>query len=826
MRRLGHLSFDANTASGHQARELKSVHVNVDAAILRLVVHKCHVNKLNIYNQVGIVALNIIGEPIAPMDGGLGGGGYDGLAPGPRPPRAAGVSDLSLDFDVDPVTAAKIRQVWELKEDAVAREDYDEAKRLRDGINRLKAVGAKVAQLEHRKRSAIEAEDYDAAKVIKMEIDKLREAGGVVAVGETVGAGMGGAGGGPERIFNRALEANGAANGAPAAIANDFGHHASADATGAPSPARSDRRPVMEDYQPPAPPAPPPAADEPTPVKYEPRAYEPPVEDRRAEMRREYEAQMAGGLSPAQLEKIKASAGPDDVPPMVNNNTAMAGWSYDDRPAVSKAAMHEAAGDAGATPQRYRETDPSASGGNNDEVPAGATGRGLYPPEDELPSPGGARNLEAPEGFNADLPAPEPIASNLTTEAAPVVEAFGEYAAMCLYSKNWMHREAALMKMEQEVARGAVKNDREVFRTMCQSLTRLFKDKVANVFAASCKLLGTAVRHMGPAAGPREVHSSVASLVPQLLEKLGDAHAKVRDAARDAIIELASAELSLVAAPLVKPVRSQSAWRVVLGRLSIMLELIPQHGLAKQGDHGLTLESVMEFTAKTFESPNGEVRSTAVKVTLECCAIAGRAVEKFLPRTLKPAIRDIIDEGLGIKTGVAPPPAQAPSRPRATRPTTPGKPAAPARSSKPASPPRASASGAGAIGAGAGEPTARELRAEIAARERELGKSHPDVAVALTDLAALHSEEENFAAAQPLYERALRIQEKTLGAEHQDTVQTLTDLAICHLDQGHNDVGRPLLERALVLQEQALGSDHPDVTAIRDVLQSLEADEA
>ena len=174
------------------------------------------------------------------------------------------------------MTAAKIRQVWELKEDAVAREDYDEAKRLRDGINRLKAVGAKVAQLEHRKRSAIEAEDYDAAKVIKMEIDKLREAGGVVAVGETVGAGMGGAGGGPERIFNRALEANGAANGAPAAIANDFGHHASADATGAPSPARSDRRPVMEDYQPPAPPAPPPAADEPTPVKYEPRAYEPP----------------------------------------------------------------------------------------------------------------------------------------------------------------------------------------------------------------------------------------------------------------------------------------------------------------------------------------------------------------------------------------------------------------------------------------------------------------------------------------------------------------------------------------------------------------------
>ena len=52
-KRLGYLSFDSNERSGHQARELKSVHVSIDAVALRLVVHRCHVNKLNIYNQVG-----------------------------------------------------------------------------------------------------------------------------------------------------------------------------------------------------------------------------------------------------------------------------------------------------------------------------------------------------------------------------------------------------------------------------------------------------------------------------------------------------------------------------------------------------------------------------------------------------------------------------------------------------------------------------------------------------------------------------------------------------------------------------------------------------
>jgi centrosomal protein CEP104 len=276
-------------------------------------------------------------------------------------------------------------------------------------------------------------------------------------------------------------------------------------------------------------------------------------------------------------------------------------------------------------------------------------------------------------------------------------------------------------------------------------------------------------------------------------------------------MELASSDLTLVSGPLVKPVRSQSVWRIVLGRLSIMNELIPKNGLAKAGHDGLTLEAVMEFTAKTFESPNGDVRSAAVKVTLECCNIAGRLVEKFLPKNLKPAIRDIIDEGLGVKTGGGgPAPNVGGGRKSAA---TPGKGKASAKAPTTPGP------------AAGGNPSVRELKGEIAQREKELGKQHPDVAVALTDLAALHSEEEQFAAAQPLYERALRIQEKTLGAEHQDTVQTLTDLAICHLDQGHNEVGRPLLERALVLQEQALGPDHPDVSAIRDVLQSLDADD-
>ena len=59
MKRLGHLNFDSNERSGHQARELKTVYVpqGTQGTHLRLVLHKCHVNEHNLHNQVGLLAV-------------------------------------------------------------------------------------------------------------------------------------------------------------------------------------------------------------------------------------------------------------------------------------------------------------------------------------------------------------------------------------------------------------------------------------------------------------------------------------------------------------------------------------------------------------------------------------------------------------------------------------------------------------------------------------------------------------------------------------------------------------------------------------------------
>jgi centrosomal protein CEP104 len=64
-KRLGYLSLDPNERSGFQARELKSVYVESNAVLLKFIFHKCHMNNFNVFNQIGLIAINCIGEPIS-----------------------------------------------------------------------------------------------------------------------------------------------------------------------------------------------------------------------------------------------------------------------------------------------------------------------------------------------------------------------------------------------------------------------------------------------------------------------------------------------------------------------------------------------------------------------------------------------------------------------------------------------------------------------------------------------------------------------------------------------------------------------------------------
>ena len=106
---------------------------------------------------------------------------------------------------------------------------------------------------------------------------------------------------------------------------------------------------------------------------------------------------------------------------------------------------------------------------------------------------------------------------------------------------------------------------------------------------------------------------------------------------------------------------------------------------------------------------------------------------------------------------------------------------------------------------------ARPLYARaLAIREQVLGSDHPHTAQSLNNLALLLRATGDYAAARPLLERALAIREQVLGSDHPATASSLNNLALLLQATGDYAAARPLSARALAITEQVLGRDHPD----------------
>ncbi|XP_038602044.1 centrosomal protein of 104 kDa isoform X2 [Tachyglossus aculeatus] len=188
-RRLGYVSLSDNEKTGCKARELKSVYVDAVGQFLKLTFHKNHVNRYNMYSQVALVAINIIGDPAdfndesnitsreKLIDHYLGHSSEDPALDGTyvgKPDYISPLDDLAFDMYQDPEVAQIIRKLDEKKREAVQKERYDYAKTLKQAIADLQKVGERLGRYEVEKRCAVEKEDYDLAKEKKQQMEQYR----------------------------------------------------------------------------------------------------------------------------------------------------------------------------------------------------------------------------------------------------------------------------------------------------------------------------------------------------------------------------------------------------------------------------------------------------------------------------------------------------------------------------------------------------------------------------------------------------------------------------------------------------------------------------
>jgi hypothetical protein len=104
---------------------------------------------------------------------------FDGIPANVTPQEVKHVFEQilkNLSANIPSIHATKLKELYHAKQQAIADEDYDAAKRIRATIGEMEAVLPRLEKLEQRKHQAIQAEDFEAAKQLKSEIDRIRAA--------------------------------------------------------------------------------------------------------------------------------------------------------------------------------------------------------------------------------------------------------------------------------------------------------------------------------------------------------------------------------------------------------------------------------------------------------------------------------------------------------------------------------------------------------------------------------------------------------------------------------------------------------------------------
>ncbi|KAF9359356.1 hypothetical protein BGX26_012560 [Mortierella sp. AD094] len=206
--KLGSISFDSNTASNYSGRELKSINVDVEGEYLRVVIRQCHVNPLNIYHQVAILALNVLGEPLedellgeserldfdeCEVVNGPGQGLSEpslalahSLMPLMEAPDVSNISDavrgLSIADIKDQSVSYRDQDIQKLisgfikaKQDAVKVEDFTSAKQYKAGYEELIKFADEIQSLDIEKQRAAEHDEFDLAQELKAKVIEVKE---------------------------------------------------------------------------------------------------------------------------------------------------------------------------------------------------------------------------------------------------------------------------------------------------------------------------------------------------------------------------------------------------------------------------------------------------------------------------------------------------------------------------------------------------------------------------------------------------------------------------------------------------------------------------
>ena len=179
---IGYINFSSNAENKYKLRELRKIYINVNSEYLKFRIHQNHNNDLNIFCQVGIVALNICGQKLdrkqkkrklSPFDERNKTNNSDDETLFDICFSGEGLDEKVIEEKLDQKTNEKIEELTKEMDLKKKNEMYDECKFIRDKIDKIKKISLKLYVLEEEKKESANKNDFDRAQEIKTSMQKI-----------------------------------------------------------------------------------------------------------------------------------------------------------------------------------------------------------------------------------------------------------------------------------------------------------------------------------------------------------------------------------------------------------------------------------------------------------------------------------------------------------------------------------------------------------------------------------------------------------------------------------------------------------------------------
>jgi centrosomal protein CEP104 len=576
-KRLGYISFSTNHQNGYRSRELKSIPLDVSCQFVKLIVFENHVNYLNVFNQVGLVAVNVIGETASGSregnvpEGELPKGevpeeseslnfnrgmpavvrsilpGYHNNIPagGHVPP----LEDLTFAVYQDKETARVIQHLQLRKEEAVRKEQFDQAKVLKQAIVDLRKVGEVLGHFEVEKKQAVDREDYELAKTKKLQSDNLR------------------------RHVYQQLNVFGLVQD-PSLLGQHWHALKPIDNSTPQTTVATSRDNQVK-----------PVISSPHNNPLENPQGIPLVGERVGQLT---------PLSPEVTHQDSDVPAPPPAPPPVTTPITAVEKYEDDRP-----------------------------------LPA-LMNKSRQEPEEMMSSMTPSNNSEQLE----------PLSEKVANSSTLAIEVFGMELVQSVYAKQFKYRERAIGTIMDAVKScdSHVTSRQDVvhlLKASTEMLKKLLTDKVASVFSESCALLKflltSFLKKCSSHLSSSDIGGVLGKVAPVLVGRLGDNMPRLVELTSQTLCELVQRSTLQNCQPLCDPIlepfgKQQSKWKLVHGRLNAILEIVTATGIDV-----LSSDRILDLAVPCFTHSNGGVRDVALELVVALYKLAPQGVRGCVP---------------------------------------------------------------------------------------------------------------------------------------------------------------------------------------------------